>query len=68
MLVHYQSHLIATKIFPRDTDTLRFNSMTRKDCISLLSHPDSIALIASIGGMTAAPPVNTGIAENFKVA
>ena len=68
MLAYYQSHLIAIEIFPGDIDTFRFNSITRKDCVSFVNHQDSIAFIASIGDMTTTPPINNGLACNFKVA
>ena len=31
VLVHYQSHLIATELFAEDAEKFRFNSITRKD-------------------------------------
>ena len=68
MLVHYQSHLIATELFPEDADAFRFNSMTRKYCISLVNQPDSIALISSSGDINTTPHVNTRLVDNFKVA
>ena len=68
MLLHYQSHLIATEIFPENACGFRFNTMTRRDCVSLLNHLDTIELISSTGDMNAAPPAYTGLADNFKVA
>ena len=37
MLVHYQSYLMSTELFPVDADTFRFNSITSKDCISFVN-------------------------------
>ena len=68
MLVHYQSCLIAIGLFPEYAGAFRFNSITRKDCIYCVYHPDAITLIISTGDMTVTPPANTGLAENFKVA
>ena len=66
MLVHYQSHLIATEIFPEDTDAFRFNPITMKYHISFVNHPDKIALINSIGDMNTIPLANTGLSDRFK--
>ena len=42
--------------------------ITRKDCISFVNHPDTIVLISEKGDTTTTPPVNTELADNFKVA
>ena len=68
MLVNYQSHRIATEIFPEDADAFSFNSTTRKDCISFVNHPDAIVLMSSTCNITTTPTANTGLADNFKVA
>ena len=68
MLLHYKYHLIAMELLPEDADALIFNSITRKDCVSFMNHPDAIASISSIGDITSAPPANIGLAGNFKVA
>ena len=68
MLVHYQSHLIVTELFPEDVHRFRFNPITRKCHISFVNRPATIALIRSTGNMTATPPSNTGLEYNFKVA
>ena len=49
-------------------DIFRFNSITRKDCIYFVRHPDAISLISSTGDTTATLPANSGFADNFKVA
>ena len=67
MIVHYQSHLIATELLPEYTHTFRFNSITRKDHISFVNHQDDIALTSSTGGINTTAPASTGIADNFKV-
>ena len=67
MILHYQSHFIAKELFPEDTHTSRINSISRKDCISFVNHPDVIALISSIGDINAKPPSNTGLEHNSKV-
>ena len=46
ILVHYQSHLIAKKVFPEYIETPRFNSISRKEWRSFANHPDDIALIS----------------------
>ena len=68
MMVCYQSHLSTNGLFPEDIDTSRFNSITIKDCVSFVRHPDAIALVSSTDGMTTTPPANTGLSDNFKVA
>ena len=67
ILAHYQSHLRATEVFPEDTDTFRFNYISRKDHVNFMSYPDAIAL-TSTGVITTNPPANTGLAEKSKVA
>ena len=43
MMVYYQFHLRAKETLPEDMDVLRFNSITRKDYVSFVNHPDTIA-------------------------
>ena len=66
MLIHYLSHLIATKLFSEHSDTFRFNSLTRKDRISLVNHPDNIALISTTSDITTTPTANAELVDNFK--
>ena len=68
MMVNYQSHLSTNNILPEDIETCRFTSITRKDCISFVRHPESIPLVSSRGDVTTAPPANSGLADNFKIA
>ena len=68
MMVHYQSHLSTDVLLPEDIETFRFNSITRKYHVSFVRHPEHIALVSSTGDMNTTPPVNTGLADNFKVA
>ena len=68
MIVNYQHHLSTNNILPEDIETYRFTSIARKDHISFVRHPDSIALVSSTGDATTTPPDNTGLADNFKVA
>ena len=56
------------ELFPEDADNFRFNSISRKECISFVNHPDTIALIRSTGDITNTPHANTGLADNFKVS
>ena len=67
MLVHYQCHFIAKEIFPEDIHTFMLNTISRKYWRSFVNHPDAIASIISTGDITAKPPTNTGLADNFKV-
>ena len=67
MLVNYQYHLVATRIFPKDVDSFSFNSITMKDNISLVNYPDYIALMSVAGNMTTVPPVKTGPADKSNV-
>ena len=57
---------MSTEIFPKDADAFMFNSISRKDPISFVNYPDTIALINSTGCMTTTPPDNTALEENFK--
>ena len=66
MLANYQSHLIATELFPEDVDTFRFNLIARKYCVSFVNHPDTIISISSTGDITNTLPANTGLSEKFK--
>ena len=68
MLVYYQFRLIETKLFPEDTHDFRFNSINRKDCVSFVNHQDAITSLRSTGTITATPPANTRLVDNFKVA
>ena len=68
MMVYYQSHLRANDLLPEDTETFRFNSMTRKDHNSFVNHPDAMVLVSSTCDMTTIMPANSGLADNFKVA
>ena len=68
MIVHYQYDLRTKELLPEDTDTLRFNSATRKDHVSFVNHPDAISLIISTGDITTTPPANIGLVEKFKVS
>ena len=55
------------ELFPEDADAFRFNSITSKDCMSVVNHSDAIALISSKGYITTTTPANTGTSYNFKV-
>ena len=68
ILVHYQSHLRTKEFLPEDISTFRFNTMARKDYFSFVNHPHAIELIRSTCDITTAPPANTGLTDNFKVA
>ena len=67
MIVHYQSYFRAKDLLPEYIETFRFNSITRKDYVSFVNHPDAIALVSSTGDMTTTPPAKTGLVHNFKV-
>ena len=66
MMFRYQCHLRAKNLLPQDMEAFRFNSITRKDCISLVKHPDSIALISSACDITTTSPVNNWLVDNLK--
>ena len=68
MLVQYQHHLIAMELLPADADTFKFNSITRKDHIYFVNHPDAIALSSATCKTTTDTTSNTGIEDNFKLA
>ena len=68
MLVHYQSHLIATELFAEYSDAFKFNSISIKNHVSFVNHLDDIELIISTGYITVTSPANTGLVDNFKVA
>ena len=68
MMVHCQSHLSTNNRVHEDIETYRFTSITRKENVSFVIHPDSIALVSLKGDMNTTLPANSGLAENFKVA
>ena len=68
MLVHCQSHLVENELFPEGADAFRFNAVTSKYNVSFVNRLDDVSLTSSTHNITTAPPANTGLAHNFKVA
>ena len=66
MMVHYQSHLSTNGHFPEDIETFRFHSITRKDYVYFVRHPDDIALVSSTHDITTTLPANSGLHTTSK--
>ena len=66
VMFHCQRSLIAKNLFPKDMDTYKFTSITRKDYVSFSSHPDAMALLITTCDVTSVPPPKSVLDEKFK--